>query len=198
MRLSKELSIKMYNVLEKAKKVSRLNVSQNEFVNMCYTINALNALEEGQGMVGNYMVSDYKIPGILSDLIVPVKISLKEGIYARNIKSGEYKENAISDSEGSLLSPLDMELLWTTFLGAIKSQDTLKELTEARTSSILANLDSRTSALIKKAEGENGDWLMHSDDTVCPILVDIQVYTDKAYSMDIEEVFLNWWFAKIK
>lgn len=196
MRLSKEICKDMYTILNKSRKVSKLTISEEELQDVCYTINAINGLEESCNIVGGYVVDNYIIPACFKDLIIPEKLTLVSGVYAQNFKSTDYNSNIMDGNDkgegkcGKLLSPRDFGLLMQTILGAVKKISSDVSVLEARDRILISAVEPRLVANDKMSCSDEGHFV--------PILCDVQIYVNRAYPMDVKEVFLDWWADQLK
>jgi hypothetical protein len=129
MIINKRFSKRLFNAILKAKKISKLAFEEEEFTNWCHTLNVISGLPYDVELLGHYQIAKYEVPNVFTDLVIPRKISMKEGIKWSDIRSEVYVNymNQLVEydmKDAKVLVPLEFNEITTAILGAVKKDTT--------------------------------------------------------------------------
>lgn len=181
MRMDISNTTKLYGQLQLGKEIGKLAFTANQFDNVFFTINTINALDEDNKMVGGYMIDDYVIASEWSFFIVPSKISFNSDSLAKDFKDVDYYKNFEKKDNARLLSPSEFNLIWKAIVGSYKSKNlNMVKVSEARKGVTL--MDSNVTPR-----------LMTKDMTECqvevttPLYVTICPFEDAKFGSNVEQ-----------
>lgn len=128
----------LFEVFNNRKKITRLAYSYESFEKWINTINAINGLEEEVTCFNGELLTSFKIPTILKDLILPEKVSLIDG---RN--SSDLREKIEMKDDEKVLTAHAFTEVSILILGSMK-MDTGAVSSIERSSDTLNNVIART------------------------------------------------------
>lgn len=129
MIINKVFAKKIYRGITKAKIIGSLCFSENDFYNWCHTVNVINGTDFDEDVLnGRWKLEDYKVPNALSDLVIPRKISLEEGLAWNDLRANDYTEyvnnlKKYDMEEQNLLKPIYFNEITNGILGAAKKAE---------------------------------------------------------------------------
>lgn len=205
-------SKKVLDKLTKMKEISKLSISQKEMDNYFHTINMFNKLERDENIVGNNILSKYKILKQLEPLVLPAEVTISNSIKQYNLLSDIYRDydpyehfgyevtviDYGEDEEGNrvkvgehtetqcdveLLSAADFNVLNDAIAGAFKRS---AELSDVDTLKVCASIDSYVDR-----EAQNGKCAPKAGNYV-PVELDIRVSLNRYLTEDAEEELMLW------
>jgi len=132
MIINKERAKKLWRKLEASKKVGKLQLTEEEFINFIYTINEINCLEEDIYSLNDRPLDKYEIAPEFSDLILPSKISFDAGIRFANLKQGYDKSNIENDFGKSLTPDEFNSISDMIYSGFKRNAEGYKKVSECR------------------------------------------------------------------
>lgn len=189
MRLDVQNLQTLFNALEQGKKVTRLSVTQEQLYNLGHTINVINSLPLGRGVIGDgELLSDYQIPSSWSELIQPATIKFSSDEMAVDYKNREAYTAPIvvsGNTYDKVLSSTEFKLLWNSIVGSYeKTSPNFVSVQSLRKESTLAEVGKH--AIIAGAEYCINDGLY------VPSIITIKTYDDMAYNVDCHKMFEKW------
>lgn len=199
MIINAETSKNIFNKLTKMKEISKLNLDQGEMDNFFHTINIFNTLDKDENVVGNYVLSKYKILKQLEDLVLPAEVTISNSIKQVNLLSKDYKSYDAKkyfpvtkvDDQGKeyvttnveILNASDFNVVSDAIAGAFKKS---AEFSDVETLKVTASIDDFVAR-----ETHNGLCAPRTDEYV-PVELNINISKDKYLTEDATEQLMLW------
>ena len=199
MIINAETSKNIFNKLTKMKEISKLNLDQGEMDNFFHTINIFNTLDKDENVVGNYVLSKYKILKQLEDLVLPAEVTISNSIKQVNLLSKDYKNYDAKkyfpmtkvDDQGEeyvttnveILNASDFNVVSDAIAGAFKKS---AEFSDVETLKVTASIDDYVAR-----ETHKGLCAPRTDEYV-PVELNINISKDKYLTEDATEQLMLW------
>lgn len=189
MRINENLCTEMYNILNEERQVSRLAFELPEFKRYCKTINHIGKLGERVQVLGDYLISDFLVPSVIKDIVMPRKVRLFDGDEYNDLKDADYYDK--DDFED--LELLDAPKFCSISKGIVNSQRKsgadMTNMAVASAATVLSNVQSRVLC--------DDDNCLRGDELFVPIILSFNPVDSDFLGTKNEAMVKLWWKSAI-
>lgn len=196
MIINKAMSTKLYNQINKRKRISKLGFTASEFDNYCHTLNLFTGLDYDVDSYNAHDLAKFKVPKSFKSLVIPRKISLDEGTSFKDLRGNSYIEYTPKEygfESVKALKPADFNVITECIFGSRKTEmeNNVYTVSELNGAKALTNYKHRITELDKSKQFDD-QYVLPNATPFIPIDFSVTFQFDNYYRISLDLMLDDW------